>query len=80
MVELGNDREKFVTHAGIFSFCFQVCWRTVFWGLGLQFIFGILVIRTEPGFNAFQWLGDQMQVQGIEWQSFLPQEPQRMSI
>ncbi|KAL1786845.1 sodium/nucleoside cotransporter 2 [Sigmodon hispidus] len=39
-----------------------VCWRTVFWGLGLQFIFGILVIRTEPGFNAFQWLGDQIQI------------------
>ncbi|XP_037008056.2 sodium/nucleoside cotransporter 2 isoform X2 [Artibeus jamaicensis] len=39
-----------------------VSWRTVLWGLGLQFVLGILVIRTDPGFNAFQWLGDQIQI------------------
>ncbi|XP_068406962.1 sodium/nucleoside cotransporter 2 isoform X4 [Eschrichtius robustus] len=39
-----------------------VSWRTVLWGLGLQFVFGILVIRTDPGFNAFQWLGNQIQI------------------
>uniref|UniRef100_A0A671DV46 Solute carrier family 28 member 2 n=1 Tax=Rhinolophus ferrumequinum TaxID=59479 RepID=A0A671DV46_RHIFE len=39
-----------------------VSWRAVFWGLCLQFVFGILVIRTDPGFNAFQWLGDQIQI------------------
>ncbi|XP_024894735.1 sodium/nucleoside cotransporter 2 isoform X1 [Pteropus alecto] len=39
-----------------------VSWRTVLWGLGLQFVFGILVIRTDPGYNAFQWLGDQIQI------------------
>ena len=32
------------------------------WGLGLQFVFGILVIRTDPGFNAFRWLGEQVQI------------------
>lgn len=32
------------------------------WGLGLQFVLGLFVIRTEPGFAAFQWLGDQIQV------------------
>ena len=37
-------------------------WRAVFWGLGLQFVLGLVVIRTEPGFIAFQWLGDQIQV------------------
>ncbi|XP_014440592.1 sodium/nucleoside cotransporter 2 isoform X3 [Tupaia chinensis] len=42
--------------------CVWVSWRAVFWGLGLQFVFGILVIRTDPGFNAFQWLGDQIQI------------------
>ncbi|KAI4583272.1 hypothetical protein MJG53_008485 [Ovis ammon polii x Ovis aries] len=40
----------------------QVSWRAVLWGLGLQFVFGILVIRTDPGFNAFQWLGEQVQI------------------
>ncbi|XP_030621194.1 sodium/nucleoside cotransporter 1 [Chanos chanos] len=38
-----------------------VRWRTVFWGLGLQFAIGLFVIRTEPGFAAFRWLGDQVQ-------------------
>lgn len=40
----------------------QVSWRAVSWGLGLQFVLGLFVIRTEPGFVAFQWLGDQIQV------------------
>ncbi|XP_037365829.1 sodium/nucleoside cotransporter 1 [Talpa occidentalis] len=40
----------------------QVSWRAVFWGLGLQFALGLFVIRTEQGFIAFQWLGDQIQV------------------
>lgn len=39
-----------------------VSWRAVTWGLGLQFVLGLFVIRTEPGFVAFRWLGDQIQV------------------
>ncbi|XP_075860838.1 sodium/nucleoside cotransporter 1-like isoform X4 [Microcebus murinus] len=39
-----------------------VSWRTVSWGLVLQFALGLFVIRTEPGFVAFQWLGDQIQI------------------
>ncbi|XP_039195425.1 sodium/nucleoside cotransporter 1-like [Crotalus tigris] len=39
-----------------------VSWRAVFWGLGLQFVLGIFIIRTEPGFQAFQWLGNQIQI------------------
>ncbi|KAL2790475.1 sodium/nucleoside cotransporter 2 [Daubentonia madagascariensis] len=64
--------EQLISFAGICMFiliffaCSQhhsaVSWRTVFWGLGLQFVFGILVIRTDPGFNAFQWLGEQIQI------------------
>ncbi|XP_064192422.1 sodium/nucleoside cotransporter 1 [Anguilla rostrata] len=38
-----------------------VSWRAVFWGLGLQFVIGLFVIRTEPGLIAFQWLGEQVQ-------------------
>lgn len=82
--------EQLISFAGICMFILilfacskhhsAVSWRTVFWGLGLQFVFGILVIRTEPGFNAFQWLGDQIQVQGIGCQRFLHREPQRMWI
>lgn len=44
------------------AFCPQVSWRAVFWGLGLEFLLGLFVIRTTPGTQAFQWLGDQVQV------------------
>ncbi|XP_007528457.2 solute carrier family 28 member 3 [Erinaceus europaeus] len=39
----------------------KVYWRPVFWGIGLQFLFGLLILRTEPGFLAFEWLGKQVQ-------------------
>ncbi|XP_034880103.1 sodium/nucleoside cotransporter 1 isoform X3 [Mirounga leonina] len=39
-----------------------VSWRAVSWGLGLQFALGLFVIRTEPGFIAFQWMGNQIQI------------------
>ncbi|NWR85355.1 S28A1 protein, partial [Furnarius figulus] len=39
-----------------------VSWRAVFWGLGLEFLFGLFVLRTSPGVQAFQWLGDQIQI------------------
>ncbi|XP_066211528.1 sodium/nucleoside cotransporter 1 [Saccopteryx leptura] len=64
--------EQLVSFAGICVFisilfaCSKhhraVSWRAVSWGLGLQFVLGLLVIRTEPGFTAFQWLGDQIQI------------------
>ncbi|KAB5574976.1 hypothetical protein PHYPO_G00215300 [Pangasianodon hypophthalmus] len=49
---------------GLFLFSakrYAVRWRTVLWGLGLQFVMGLFVIRTEPGFIAFNWLGAQIQ-------------------
>ncbi|KAM4829024.1 sodium/nucleoside cotransporter 2 [Thomomys bottae] len=64
--------EQLISFAGICMFILilfacskhhsAVSWRTVFWGLGLQFVFGIVVIRTDPGFIAFQWLGNQIQI------------------
>nr|XP_056722041.1 sodium/nucleoside cotransporter 1-like [Euleptes europaea] len=39
-----------------------VSWRAVFWGLSLEFLLGLFIIRTEPGFQAFQWLGEQVQI------------------
>ncbi|XP_055989959.1 sodium/nucleoside cotransporter 2 [Sorex fumeus] len=64
--------EQLISFAGICMFVLilfacsrhhsAVSWRTVLWGLGLQFVLGILVIRTDVGFNAFQWLGDQVQI------------------
>lgn len=42
------------------SISFQVNWHTVFWGIALQYIFAILILRTQWGFDMFQWLGDRV--------------------
>uniref|UniRef100_A0A8C4WWN3 Sodium/nucleoside cotransporter n=1 Tax=Eptatretus burgeri TaxID=7764 RepID=A0A8C4WWN3_EPTBU len=39
----------------------KVRWRIVIWGLLLQFIFGLIILRTKPGLDAFNWLGIQVQ-------------------
>lgn len=40
----------------------QVKWRPVFWGLGLQFLLGVLILRWEPGYQFFRILGDGVRV------------------
>ncbi|XP_043833874.1 solute carrier family 28 member 3 [Dromiciops gliroides] len=40
----------------------RVFWRPVFWGIALQFLFGLLILRTTPGYEAFNWLGKQVQI------------------
>ncbi len=35
--------------------------RIVGWGLGLQVLFALIVLKTEVGIRAFQWLGDKIQ-------------------
>ncbi|XP_054041003.1 solute carrier family 28 member 3 [Rissa tridactyla] len=39
----------------------RVAWRPVFSGIGMQFILGILILRTKVGFDVFNWLGNQVQ-------------------
>ncbi|XP_014668607.1 PREDICTED: solute carrier family 28 member 3-like [Priapulus caudatus] len=50
-------------------FCFifskhpsKVRWRPVLWGLVLQLIFGILILRTHAGFVVFKWFGDVISI------------------
>lgn len=35
-------------------------WRTVLWGIGLQFIFALLILKTALGFALFKFLGDKV--------------------
>ncbi|XP_078000195.1 solute carrier family 28 member 3-like [Glandiceps talaboti] len=35
-----------------------VRWRPVLWGLGLQFLLAVFILRTKAGFKLFEWLGD----------------------
>ena len=46
----------------LFGFYIQIIWRPVIWGLGLQFIFGLLILRTSIGFKFFKILGDQINI------------------
>jgi concentrative nucleoside transporter, CNT family len=34
--------------------------KTVGWGLGLQFAFALLVLKTAPGQKTFEWIGDKI--------------------
>ncbi|XP_077992104.1 solute carrier family 28 member 3-like [Glandiceps talaboti] len=37
-----------------------VQWKSVFWGIGLQFLLGIIILRTTAGFESFKWLGGEV--------------------
>ncbi|XP_056111845.1 sodium/nucleoside cotransporter 1 [Rhinichthys klamathensis goyatoka] len=72
VIDTRNRPEQLISFAGVCLFIIAiflfsahrtaVSWRTVFWGLGLQFAIGLFIIRTEPGFIAFEWLGKQVQI------------------
>ncbi|NXS25617.1 S28A1 protein, partial [Mystacornis crossleyi] len=70
-LDTGKNPEQLISLGG---FCFlvlllfacskhhgAVSWRAVFWGLGLEFLLGLFIVRTTPGIQVFQWLGDQIQ-------------------
>ncbi|XP_066924761.1 solute carrier family 28 member 3-like isoform X1 [Clytia hemisphaerica] len=40
----------------------RIRWRPVIWGFALQFIFGLLILRTDIGLNVFKWLGDRVTI------------------
>uniref|UniRef100_A0A8C7SG41 Sodium/nucleoside cotransporter n=1 Tax=Oncorhynchus mykiss TaxID=8022 RepID=A0A8C7SG41_ONCMY len=70
VVDTSKRPEQLISFGGVCMFILvififsahrtEVAWRSVFWGLGLQFCIGLFVIRTEPGLTAFQWLGEQI--------------------
>ena len=53
-----NDRKK-LANQSIFNLIF-FRWRSVVWGLTLQFIFGLIILRWKVGRQVFQCLGDKM--------------------
>ncbi|KAG8130696.1 hypothetical protein E2320_017271 [Naja naja] len=38
----------------------KVVWRPVIWGVAMQFVLGLITLRTKVGFDAFNWLGNQI--------------------
>ncbi|NXH15746.1 S28A1 protein, partial [Bucco capensis] len=71
VLDTSRNPEQLISLAGfcflvLFLFVFSkhhsaVSWRAVFWGLGLEFLLGLFILRTTPGIQAFRWLGDQIQ-------------------
>uniref|UniRef100_H2LKK0 Sodium/nucleoside cotransporter n=1 Tax=Oryzias latipes TaxID=8090 RepID=H2LKK0_ORYLA len=41
---------------------FKWSWRTLLSGIGLQFIFGLLTLRTEFGLQALTWVGNKVEM------------------
>lgn len=38
----------------------KVNWHTVFWGIAMQYVFALLILRTQWGYEMFKWLGDRV--------------------
>ncbi|KAJ8313796.1 hypothetical protein KUTeg_008357, partial [Tegillarca granosa] len=38
----------------------KINWHPVFWGLALQYIFALIILRTYWGYQAFKWIGDSV--------------------
>uniref|UniRef100_A0A8C6Y8X6 Solute carrier family 28 member 3 n=1 Tax=Naja naja TaxID=35670 RepID=A0A8C6Y8X6_NAJNA len=47
----------------------SVVWRPVIWGVAMQFVLGLITLRTKVGFDAFNWLGNQVHDQFIPVES-----------
>ncbi|XP_072045726.1 solute carrier family 28 member 3-like [Amphiura filiformis] len=62
-----DNPEQLISAAGLvgfvlFSYVFSkyprhVKWRPVIWGMALQFIMGLFILRTKVGFSIFEFLG-----------------------
>ena len=42
------------------SIILQIRWRPVLWGMSLQFVFALIILRTSHGFSAFKFIGDKV--------------------
>ena len=38
----------------------QINWRAVGWGLGIQFVLALLILRWDVGYDVFDWIGDRV--------------------
>eukprot|EP00058_Branchiostoma_floridae_P022180 XP_002607670.1 hypothetical protein BRAFLDRAFT_123273 [Branchiostoma floridae] len=70
-LDTARNTQNLISGAGlivmvIFLYIFSkhpdhVKWRPVLWGLALQFIFGLLILRTQVGFDIFRFMGEKFQ-------------------
>ena len=70
IIDTVDDRQRLVSAGGIFSILLlgyifstsrsDIVWRHVVWGLALQFIFGLLILRWSYGKMFFDCIGDKV--------------------
>nr|XP_009860473.1 sodium/nucleoside cotransporter 1-like isoform X1 [Ciona intestinalis] len=70
-IDTSKRPEQLISGAGYLVFLFilfltskhpeRVRWRPVFWGLLIQVCLGMFILRTQAGFDAFNWLGNIFQ-------------------
>ncbi|GAB6027649.1 hypothetical protein CHUAL_001890 [Chamberlinius hualienensis] len=68
--DTAGNRQRLISATGvvvltIFGFIFSkhpghIKWRQVFWGLGFQFLFALIILRWNVGIEIFQCLGDKV--------------------
>jgi len=71
-VDIGSHPSNLVSALGLAAFIFiffvtshspqHVQWRTVITGLMIQFVIGVIIMKTKPGFCFFEYLGDQVRI------------------
>lgn len=69
-LDTAKDPRRFISVLGMFvyvgiSYAFslnrrKVKWRPVLWGMGLQLVFALIILRTSQGFEAFKFIGDKV--------------------
>ncbi|KAJ8953708.1 hypothetical protein NQ314_007318 [Rhamnusium bicolor] len=67
-----DNRNRLIPISGLFIFLLigfvissnrsMINWRTVIWGIILQFVFGLLTIRWDVGRNILQCIGDKVNI------------------
>nr|XP_054774837.1 solute carrier family 28 member 3-like [Lytechinus pictus] len=66
-----DNPNQLISFSGLVCFIFfsficskhprHVKWRPVIWGLALQFLLGLFILRTQIGFTIFNWMGNVVQ-------------------
>lgn len=72
IVDTADDRRRLLSFLGLVILVLlgtlgskhpsRIVWRQIMWGLALQFIFGLLILRWNVGRNIFQCLGDKVSI------------------
>ena len=70
LLDTAGDRQRLVSAGGVAAILgagavfstsrTSIRWRHVTWGLALQFVFGLLILRWRPGKMFFDCIGDKV--------------------